>query len=138
MKGQTFINLAVKDLDKTVHFFTELGFKFEPKFTDENATCMIIGKDSFAMLLTEKFFKSFIPKTEISDPHQYTESMVAISLDSKDEVDEMVEKALDAGAMRYKKPEVYEDWMYSDGFQDLDGHIWDFFYMDEAKAVKAV
>ena len=91
-----FVNLPVKDLNKTVEFFTKLGFTFNPQFTDENATCMIVGKDIFVMLLVEKFFKTFTKK-EISDTTKNTEAIVALSAQSREEVDQMMEKVLGAG-----------------------------------------
>ena len=91
-----FVNLPVKDLNKTVEFFTKLGFTFNPQFTDENATCMIVGKDIFVMLLVEKFFKTFTKK-EISDTTKNTEAIVALSAQSREEVDQMMEKVINAG-----------------------------------------
>ena len=91
-----FVNLPVKNLNKTVEFFTKLGFTFNPQFTDENATCMIVGKDIFVMLLVEKFFKTFTKK-EISDTTKNTEAIVALSAQSREEVDQMMEKVLGAG-----------------------------------------
>ncbi|MGB7675636.1 MAG: hypothetical protein WBL54_03850, partial [Nitrososphaeraceae archaeon] len=88
-----FVNLPVKDLNKTVEFFTKLGFTFNPQFTDENATCMIVGKDIFVMLLVEKFFKTFTKK-EISDTTKNTEAIVALSAQSREEVDQMMEKVV--------------------------------------------
>jgi predicted lactoylglutathione lyase len=129
MVKQIFVNLPVKNLNETIKFFTKLGFKFNPKFTDENATCMIIGKDMFAMLLVEKFFKSFISK-EIADARKSTEVLVALALQNRKEVDEIMDRAMKAGA---KEPRKAQDhgWMYSRAFEDIDGHIWEMFHMDE-------
>src|SRR2546428_13401271 len=102
MTRQVFINLAVKDLKKTNEFFTRLGFKFNPQFTDENATCMIIDKDSFVMLLAEKFFKTFIPGKEICDAKKRTEGLVALSAESREKVDEIIEKAVTACDTEYR------------------------------------
>lgn len=129
MPKQIFVNLPVKDLDKTIQFFTELGFAFNPKFTDKNATCMIIGENIFAMLLVEKFFKTFTPK-EICDAKKSTEVLLAIAVESREEVDEMIEKAVKAGG---KEPRGAQDhgWMYGRSLEDINGHIWEIFYMDE-------
>ena len=127
---QIFVNLAVKDLGETVDFFTKLGFKFNPQFTDENATCMIIGKDSYVMLLVEKFFKTFIPNKRIADATKSTEALVALSAESRAAVDEMIEKAVAAGGSEYRKAQDY-GWMYGRAFQDIDGHVWEIGYMDE-------
>ena len=126
-----FVNLPVKDLDKTIEFFTKLGFKFNPQFTDKNATCMIIGENIFAMLLLEEFFKKFIKK-EIADATIITEVINAITVNSKQEVDEMIDKAIEAGAIEPREPQDH-GWMYGRSFQDINGHLWEVFYMDEGK-----
>lgn len=133
MAGQTFINLPVKNLAKTIEFFTQLGFKFNPEFTDQNATCLILSKNSFAMLLTKKFFKTFLRKTEVCDSSKCTESIISLALSSRREVDDMVKMALVSGGKRYKEPELHGEAMYSDSFQDPSGHLWKVFYMDMAK-----
>lgn len=130
MATKIFVNLPVKDLNKSIAFFTQLGYTFNPQFTDENATCMIIGEDIYSMLLTEAFFKNFTKK-EICDATKTTEAIIALSLDSRAAVDEMVEKALAAGATTYADP-TDQGFMYQRSFQDLDGHQWEYFYMDPA------
>ncbi|MDZ7342997.1 MAG: VOC family protein [candidate division KSB1 bacterium] len=125
-----FVNLPVKDLNRSVEFFTKLGYKFNPQFTDENATCMIVGEDIYVMLLVEKFFKGFTPKP-IADAKSSTEALVGLSAKSRDEVNRIVETALAAGARRYAEPKDH-DFMYQWGFEDLDGHIWEYFWMDPA------
>ena len=134
MARQIFLNLPVKDLNKTNEFFSKLGFEFNPEFTDENATCMIIGENIYAMLLVEKFFKSFIKKG-IADAKKTTEVLVAVSLGSREEVDEMMQKALKAGAEETREAHD-EGWMYGRSFEDLDGHIWEQFYADESQRKK--
>lgn len=129
-RTKMFVNLPVKDLNRSVEFFTKLGYKFNPQFTDENATCMIVGEDIFVMLLVEKFFKTFTPKP-IADAKSSTEALVALSLKSRDEVNRTVETALAAGAKRYADPKDH-GFMYQWGFEDLDGHIWEYFWMDPA------
>jgi hypothetical protein len=128
MATQIFVNLPVKDLDKSVDFFTKLGYSFNPQFTDENATCMLVGENIFVMLLVEKYFKTFTPK-EICDTSKNTEVLVALSFDSRAEVDAMIAKAIAAGGTTYKEPNDL-GFMYQHGFQDLDGHIWEIFFMD--------
>ncbi len=130
MPRQIFVNLPVKDLNKSIEFFTHLGFTFNPQFTDENATCMIIGENIFAMLLVEKFFKTFIPN-EICDTAKSAEVLVALSFESRAEVDDLVAKAIAAGGTTYNEPKDH-GFMYQHGFQDLDGHIWEIFFMDES------
>jgi predicted lactoylglutathione lyase len=127
-RPKIFVNLPVKDLNKSVEFFTKLGYTFNPQFTDENATCMIIGDDIYAMLLVEKFFKTFTPKP-LADAKSSTESITALSAASREAVDKIVNRALAAGARRYVEPKDH-GFMYQWGFEDLDGHIWEHFWMD--------
>lgn len=122
-----FVNLPVKDLNKTVEFFTKLGFTFNPQFTDENATCMIVGKDIYVMLLVEKFFKTFTKK-EISDTTKNTEAIVALSAQSREEVDQMMDKVLGAGGREARDPQDH-GWMYGRSFEDINGHLWEIFFM---------
>jgi uncharacterized protein len=135
MSTQIFVNLPVKDLNKSVEFFTKLGYEFNPKFTDENATCMIVSENIFVMLLVEEFFKTFVPK-EICDTTKSVEVLVALSFESRAAVDEIVRKAIAAGGSTYKEP-IDMGFMYQHGFQDLDGHIWEIFFM-EASEIKQV
>jgi predicted lactoylglutathione lyase len=128
-----FVNLPVKDLNKTIEFFTKLGFKFNPQFTDVNATCMIIGLDIFVMLLIEKFFKTFTKK-EICDTSKNTEVIVALSVESREKVDQMINKAIEAGGRESREPQDH-GWMYGRSFEDINGHLWEIIYMDES-AVK--
>lgn len=128
MASRIFVNLPVKNLATSVDFFTKLGFSFNPQFTDETATCMIVSEDIFVMLLTEQKFKTFTPKA-LCDATKSTEVLVALSLDSVKEVEEIVRKAVAAGGSTYNEPQDH-GFMYQHGFQDPDGHIWEFFYMD--------
>jgi len=134
MITKLFVNLPVKDLNKTVEFFTKLGFTFNPQFTDENSTCMIVSNDIFVMLLVEKFFKTFTKK-EISDVSKNTEVIVALSTQSREEVDQMMEKVVGAGGKESRDPQDH-GWMYGRSFEDIDGHLWEIFYMDETAIKK--
>jgi predicted lactoylglutathione lyase len=129
MASKIFINLAVKDLKKSIDFFTKLGLSFNPQFTDEQATCMIVGDNIFAMLVIEQRFKDFTKK-EICNAHKNTEVLIAIDADSREKVDEMVKTAVDAGGSIYMEPQDH-GWMYGHSFADLDGHQWEIMYMDE-------
>lgn len=128
MSKKIFVNLAVKDLNKSIEFFTKLGFTFNPQFTDEKATCMIIAEDIFAMLLVDQFFKGFID-TEVCDTKTHTEVLVALSFDSREEVDSMYEKAIAGGAKQQREHQEM-GWMLQKSFKDLDGHIWELIFMD--------
>jgi predicted lactoylglutathione lyase len=123
-----FVNLAVKDLGKAVEFFTELGFSFDPRFTDEQATCMIISDEAFVMLLVEERFKDFTKK-DLCDPRAHTETILALSAESREEVDELVHKAFAAGGQEANDA-IDQDFMYGWSFQDLDGHLWEVIWMD--------
>ncbi len=129
MATQIFVNLPVKDLDKSKKFFTDIGFTINPQFTDEKAACVVISEDIYAMILREEFFKTFIPNKEIADSTKSTEVLVALSADSKEKVNELADKALAAGASKLREPDDY-GFMYSRSFQDPDGHIWEVVYMD--------
>ena len=133
MAKKIFVNLPVKDLNKTVEFFTKLGFEFNPQFTDENATCMIVNKDIFIMLLVEKFFKTFTKK-EICDTTKDTEVIIALSTESREKVDQMINDVIEAGGKESRKPQDH-GWMYGRSFQDINGHLGEIIYMDE-KALK--
>jgi predicted lactoylglutathione lyase len=128
MSRKIFVNLPVKNLDKSIEFFSKLNFTFNPQFTDETATCMIVTEDIFVMLLTELKFKTFTPK-EICDSTKSTEVLVCLSCESRAEVDEIIRKAIAAGGTTYKEPQDH-GFMYGHGFQDLDGHIWELMYIE--------
>lgn len=134
MISKIFVNLPVKDLAKSIEFFTKMGFTFNPQFTDENATCMIVGENIFAMLLSEKFFKTFTKK-QICNTATDTEVIIALSAGNRDEVDQLMTKALAAGGA---EPRAAQDhgWMYGRNFQDIDGHLWEVFWMNESMAKK--
>ena len=128
MATKIFVNLPVKDLNRSVAFFTKLGYKFNPQFTDETATCMIVSDDIFVMLLTEAKFKDFTPKM-ICDATKNTEVLVCLSCENRDAVNDMVKKAVAAGGTTYAAAKDY-GFMYQHGYQDLDGHMWELVYMD--------
>lgn len=131
MTPKIYLNLPVKDLNRSIDFFTKLGFTFNPQFTDETATCMIISDTIYVMLITEMRFKEFTGK-EIIDAHKSVEMIAALSAESKEAVDEIVNKAVAAGA---KEPRPAQDygWMYYRHFEDLDGHAWEVLHMDMSR-----
>lgn len=128
MATKIFVNLPVNDLKKSMAFFQALGYRFNQQFTDDTAACLVISDDIYAMLLTHAKFKEFTPKA-ICDATKSTEVLVALSCDSRKHVEELVRKALAAGGTRYSEAKDH-GFMYQDGFQDPDGHIWEVFYMD--------
>ena len=128
MAHKIFVNLPVKDLKNSMAFFSAIGFRNNPQFTDDTAACMVISEDIYVMILTEAKFKTFTPKA-ISDSTKTTEVLVALSCDSRAAVEEMVRKAVAAGGSTYAEPKDY-GFMYQHGFQDPDGHIWEVLWMD--------
>jgi predicted lactoylglutathione lyase len=128
MNKQIFVNLPVKDLNKSKAFFAALGYTFNPQFTNEHGACMVISENSiYAMLLAEPFFKTFIDKP-IAQAHEVTEVLTCLSCESRQEVDDIVAKALAAGGKVPRAPQDH-GFMYGHGFEDLDGHIWELAYM---------
>ena len=127
-----FVNLAVRDLKKSMAFFSTLGFGFNPKFTDENAACMIVNGDAFVMLLTEPFFRRFTTR-ELCDTSRHTEGLLALSCTDRSEVDALVKKAIAAGGQQAMDPQDH-GFMYGWSFYDPDGHHWEVFWMDPAAA----
>jgi predicted lactoylglutathione lyase len=127
MATQIFVNLPVKDLQRSVAFFRSLGFEFDPKFTNDQATCMMVGENIFVMLLVENFFKTFTEKA-ICDATKSTEVLVCLSCASRAKVDELVARAITAGGRAPRKPQDH-GFMYGHGFEDLDGHTWELIHM---------
>jgi hypothetical protein len=123
-----FVNLAVNDLARSVEFFDALGFAFDPRFTDETATCMIVSDESYVMLLVEDRFADFTNK-HLADPKVQTEAIMAVSAESREEVDDLAEKALAVGGSPANDP--YDmGFMYGRSFNDPDGHLWEVIWMD--------
>jgi predicted lactoylglutathione lyase len=127
MPRQIFVNLPVRSLPRSVTFFESLGFTFNPQFTDEKGTCMIVDENIFVMLLTREFFGTFTSKP-VSDANATTEVLVCLSCESREEVDGLVAKAVTGGG---SAPRASQDhgFMYQHGFEDPDGHVWELVYM---------
>lgn len=128
MSTKIFVNLPVADLNKSMDYFGKLGYTFNPQFTDETAACMVISEDIYAMLLTHAKFAQFTPKT-IANAHQSSEVLTALSTDSKDAVDHIANTAIAAGGTENGQAQDY-GFMYSRSINDLDGHIWEYLWMD--------
>ncbi|HYI10047.1 MAG TPA: VOC family protein [Thermoanaerobaculia bacterium] len=127
---EVFINIAVRDLQKSMDFFSALGFEFNKQFTDDKAACMILSDKGYVMLLSEPFFRGFT-KREPADTTKTTEVMIALSCESRAEVDQIVRKAIDAGGSAAMDP-MDHGFMYGWSFYDLDGHHWEVLWMDPA------
>ena len=132
MPQMIFVNLPVKDLAKSMDFFKALGFSFNPQFSDETGACMVISDTIFAMLLTHEKFAGFSPKP-IADTQKTTEVLIALSRDDRAAVDAIVTAALAAGGSTFSEPQDH-GFMYGRAFRDLDGHVWEAFWMDPAAA----
>ena len=130
MPAQIFINMHVKDLAKSKVFFEKLGYHFNPQFTDDNAACLVISETIYCMLLTTGHMNRFVPKGKtIADATKTTETLLALSFNSTDAVEEHYTKAIAAGATECRPAEDHGS-MYGRSFNDLDGHIWEAFWMD--------
>lgn len=132
MFRQIFVNLPIQDMARSQAFFKALGLSFNPRFTNEQGACLEIGENFYAMLLVKPFFQGFVQKP-ICDAHQSTEVILALSVDSRAAVEEVMRKAVAAGATRGPEPKDH-GFMVQDGFADLDGHQWEVFWMDESAA----
>lgn len=131
MPTRIFVNLPVKDLQRSMSFFTHLGFSFNQQFTDDKAACLVINEGCiYAMLINEEFFKTFTKKP-VSDATKATEVLIALDAESRNEVDGMVSKAVEAGGSVYMEPQDH-GWMYGHSFADPDGHQWEILYIDES------
>jgi hypothetical protein len=127
MSRMIFVNLPVRDLRASVDFFTRLGFGFNQQFSDERATCMVLNDQACVMLLVRPFFATFTPK-DVADAST-TEAILAVSAESRDEVDALVDKALSLGGTAANEP-ADQGYMYGRSFHDLDGHAWEVMWMD--------
>jgi hypothetical protein len=127
MPTQIFVNLPVSSLERSIRFFRALGFSFDPQFTDDKAACLILGENIYAMLLERAFFATFTPKP-VADAHKSTQVLIALSRESRAALDELVEKAVAAGATA-PRPRQDHGFMVQHGFHDLDGHVWELLWI---------
>lgn len=125
---KVFINLPVKDLEKSKAFYQTLGYTINPQFTDKTGACVVISEDIYSMLLTYDKYNYFVKK-DIADANKTSEVINALSTDSREKVDQMMEKVFAAGGKEIRNPEDY-GWMYGRAYEDPDGHIWEIFWMD--------
>ncbi|NML14105.1 VOC family protein [Azohydromonas caseinilytica] len=128
MHEQIYLNLPVKDLQRSIDFFTQLGFTFDERFSNELATCMEVGPNIHVMLLTEPFFQGFIGDKQIADARRHTEALICLSCHSRAQVDGLVQRAAEAGG-RIPRPPQDQGFVYGHAFEDLDGHIWELMHL---------
>lgn len=128
--NQIYVNLPVKDIQKTKEFWTKLGFSINEQITDERAVCVIMNDNTYVMFLTEEHFQTFserpVPKGDT------TQVLVAIGLDSREEVDQLVNTAVKNGAYQHEEPQDY-GWMYHNSFWDINGHCWNVMFSDPSQ-----
>lgn len=130
MATKIYVNLPVKDLQRSVRFFKAVGFTFYPQLSDETAACMAISDSIFAMLLTEAKFRE-IARRPGADKSRMTEMFTCLSVESRARVNKLVDKALAQGGREVREPEDH-GYMFGRSFSDLDGHIWEIITMDES------
>ncbi len=137
MTKKVWLNLPVKDLNKSKEFFAKLGFSFDTEHgNSDDSGCFMVGEDKFHVLLfPENTFKGFT-KNELADTSKTTEVLISFDAESREEVDEMASKVFEAGGKVYGGPGEMQGWMYGCGFADLDGHRWNVLYMDFSKMPK--
>lgn len=129
MSRKLFVNLAVKDLAVTVDFFKQLGFEFNPQFSDDNAACLVVSDEAMVMLLHETYYRTFTSK-QLVDTATASETMLAISAETREEVDALVDRALAAGGSTAGQTMDQPDFMYGRSFDDPDGHTWEVIWMN--------
>lgn len=129
MPKMIFVNLPVEDLDRSIAFYESIGATKNPQFSDDTAACMVLSEAIYVMLLTHPKYAGFTSKT-IVDARTSSEVMIALSADSREDVDAMVEKAKASGVRLDPTPTQDFGFMYGRSFEDLDGHIWEVVWMD--------
>lgn len=123
MHKQIFVNLPIRDMQRSRAFFEAMGYAFNPQFSNDQGACLVLGDNLHAMLLVHDFFKGFTHKP-IADAREVTEVLVCVSCDSREQVDALVAKAVAAGGAAPRAPQDH-GFMYAHGFEDLDGHVWE-------------
>lgn len=129
MSTKIIVNLPTKDLEKAKSFYTALGYSMNPDFTDDDVACVVISDAIQVMVLVEPLFGRYTPR-DVADATKVTETILALSVDSREEVDDLVDKALAAGGSRVDQPEAHD--MHSRTFCDPDGHLWEVVWFDPA------
>lgn len=133
MTKQIWLNLPVKNIEKSKQFFSKIGFSFNGEYSNENSACMLVGDQNFVvMLFEESLFGDFVQNT-IADTQTHSEMLISIDAESRNEVEELAQKVEEAGGVLFAKPAENQGWIYGCGFSDLDGHRWNVLFMDYAK-----
>ena len=133
MTTKIWLNLPVKNIEKSKQFFSKIGFSFNEEYSNENSACMLVGDQNFVvMLFEESLFGNFVQNT-IADTQTHSEMLISIDAESRNEVEELAQKVEEAGGVLFAKPAENQGWMYGFGFSDLDGHRWNVLFMDYSK-----
>ncbi len=133
MTKQIWLNLPVKNIEKSKKFFSTIGFSFNEEYCNEQSACMLVGEKNFVvMLFEESMFISFVQNFLLASP-THAEMLISIDAESRQEVEDLAQKVNDAGGKIFAKPAENQGWMYGCGFSDLDGHRWNVIYMDYSK-----
>ena len=133
MTKQIWLNLPVKNIEKSKQFFSSIGFSFNEEYSNQHSACMLVGDKNFVvMLFEESMFASFVQNT-IADTQTHSEMLISIDAESRQEVEELAQKVDEAGGVVFAKPAENQGWMYGCGFSDLDGHRWNVLFMDYSK-----
>jgi predicted lactoylglutathione lyase len=133
MTKKIWLNLPVKNIEKSKQFFSKIGFSFNEEYSNEISACMLVGDQSFVvMLFEESLFGAFVQNT-IADTQTHSEMLISIDAESRDEVELLAQKVEEAGGVVFAKPAENQAWMYGCGFLDLDGHRWNVLFMDYSK-----
>jgi uncharacterized protein len=135
MKSQVFINLFVKDLNRSADFYTQMGFTINPAFSDDSAKCLVWSEEIFLMIMTHERFKTFATKP-LADTKTNLAGIFALSVDSFDNVNKITDNALKAGGTE-PKPLQDHGFMQLRTVEDFDGHTWEIFFMDMSKFPKS-
>jgi predicted lactoylglutathione lyase len=133
MTTKIWLNLPVKNIEKSKQFFSKIGFSFNEEYSNENSACMLVGDQNFVVMLFEELlFGNFVQNT-IADTQTHSEMLISIDAESRNEVEELAQKVEEAGGVLFAKPAENQGWMYGCGFSDLDGHRWNVLFMDYSK-----
>ena len=133
MTKQIWLNLPVKNIEKSKQFFSSIGFSFNEEYSNQHSACMLVGDKNFVvMLFEESLFSTFVQNT-IADTQTHSEVLISIDAESRQEVEELAQKVDEAGGVVFAKPAENQGWMYGCGFSDLDGHRWNVLFMDYSK-----
>jgi predicted lactoylglutathione lyase len=133
MVKQIWLNLPVKNIEKSKQFFSSIGFSFNEEFSNEHSACMLVGDKNFVVMLFQESVFGTIIQNKITDTQTHSEMLISIDAESRNEVEQLAQKVEEAGGVVFAKPAENQAWMYGCGFSDLDGHRWNVLFMDYSK-----